>query len=262
MSQGSASGPPLSRTAQSWDPERYARNARFVAELGAPLVELLAPRAGERVLDLGCGDGALSLRIAAGGAEVVGVDASAEQVAAARAAGLDARVCDGQALAFAEEFDAVFSNAALHWMLDPVAAIDGVWRALKPGGRFVGEMGGAGNVAKITAALVAALERRGHDGRAASPWYFPVPEAYRAKLQARGFEVTTIGLIERPTPLPGELEGWLETFAEAFISVLAEDERPAYVSEVKQALETELKDDEGRWWADYVRLRFSAFKPG
>ncbi|MGH7789991.1 MAG: class I SAM-dependent methyltransferase, partial [Candidatus Binatia bacterium] len=147
--------------AQSWDPERYARNARFVAELGAPVVELLAPRAGERVLDLGCGDGALTERLVALGCAVVGVDASPEQIAAARARGLDAHVVPGEGLAFAAEFDAVFSNAALHWMKNADVVIDGVWRALRPGGRFVGECGGAGCVAQIVAALAAALARRG-----------------------------------------------------------------------------------------------------
>lgn len=247
---------------QSWNPERYAKNARFVADLGAPLVDLLAPRPGERILDLGCGDGALSLKIAEAGAEVLGLDFSAEQIAGARALGIDARVGDGQDLQYEADFDAVFSNAALHWMLAPEKAIDGVWRALKPGGRFIGEMGGAGNVAKIMGALTAELDRRGADGKAASPWYFPTPEEYRAKLEARGFTVESIGLIPRPTLLPGELEGWLETFAEAFISVLPPAERAGYVASVKAALAPLLKDDEGRWWADYVRLRFAATKPG
>jgi trans-aconitate methyltransferase len=135
---------------QHWDPARYQRNAGFVAALGQPVVELLAPRSGERILDLGCGDGALT-EVLARDARVTGVDASAEQVGAARARGLDAHVADGTRLGFAAEFDAVFSNAALHWMRDPDAVIDGVWRVLKPGGRFVGECGGAGNVATVRA---------------------------------------------------------------------------------------------------------------
>ena len=251
----------MTRRTQSWDPARYARTARFVSDLGEPVLELLAPRPGERVFDLGCGDGALTEKIAACGCTVVGLDASAEQVEAARGRGLDAAVGDGQRLDFEADFDAVFSNAALHWMLDPDAVIDGVWRALKPRGRFVGEMGGAGNVARIVAALIAALERRGLDGRAAVPWYFPTPEAYREKLETRGFRVESIALIPRPTPLPGAMADWLETFAENFLVKVAAEARPALLAEVSEALRPDLQDGEGRWSADYVRLRFAANKP-
>src|SRR4029450_2755203 len=145
--------------AQSGSPERYEKNARFVSDLGAPVVELLAPRAGERILDLGCGDGALTGKLGARGWGGGAVDGSAEQVEGARRRGLDARVGDGQALAFENEFDAVFSNAALHWMKRADAVIDGVWRALRPGGRFVAECGGHGCVAKIEAGLLGGRAR-------------------------------------------------------------------------------------------------------
>ena len=144
-------------TSQSWDPDAYARNARFVSDLGAPAVELLAPRAGERILDLGCGDGALTNKLVAMGCDVVGVDSSAPQVEAARRLGLDARVADGARLDFDAEFDAVFSNAAIHWMKRADDVIAGVWRALKPGGRFVAEFGGHGCVETIKRALTDAL---------------------------------------------------------------------------------------------------------
>ena len=248
-------------TQQTWDPERYARNARFVAELGAPVVELLAPRAGERILDLGCGDGALTVKLVAMGCEVVGVYASALQIEAARKSGLDARLADGENLPFDGEFDAVFSNAALHWMKNADSVIAGVWRALRPGGRFVAEMGGYGCVAKIKKALIDALNRRGIDGAAAVPWYFPTVEDYSGKLLKGGFKINTIALIPRPTVLPGDVTGWLETFGENFISKLPENERFAYISEVSETLKPLLCDAEGKWVADYVRLRFSATRP-
>jgi SAM-dependent methyltransferase len=245
---------------QTWDPERYARNARFVADLSAPVLELLAPRAGERILDLGCGDGVLTAKLAAMGCDVIGVDASAPQVAAARTLGVVVRVMRGEALEFDGEFDAVFSNAALHWMSDPAKVIAGVHRALKPRGRFVAEFGGHGCVAKIRRALVETLDRRGINGQAADPWYFPTVEEYAQQLQRGGFVVSYIALIPRPTPLPGDVTGWLETFAGSFTSTLPPAEVPAYLAEVREALRPELCDAEGKWTADYVRLRFSANK--
>ena len=245
---------------QTWDPERYARNARFVADLGAPVVELLAPQSGERILDLGCGDGALTEKLVAMGCDVVGVDSSKAQAEAARRRHLDARVMDGERLRFCDEFDAVFSNAALHWMRDPDAVIAGVYRALKPGGHFVGEFGGDGCVQKIRTALVAALNRRGIDGEAAAPWYFATVEDYSARLGNGRFKVTYIALIPRPTPLPGDITGWLETFAESFISKVPPNGRTAYVAEVREALRPQLCDEQGVWIADYTRLRFSATK--
>jgi SAM-dependent methyltransferase len=243
---------------QSWDPDRYAKNARYVSDYGAPVLALLALRAGERVLDLGCGDGALTTQIAAAGAEVIGVDASAEMVAAARRRGLDARVMNGDMLSFAREFDAVFSNAALHWMREPDTVIAGVARALKPRGRFVGEFGGHGCVAAITVALVAVLARRGIDGAAAIPWYFPTVDDYRARLERGGFAAGYIELIPRPTPLPQGMAGFLETFAESFFRPLAPGERDAARAEVIELLRPVLCDDQGRWTADYIRIRFAA----
>jgi len=245
---------------QTWDPERYARNARFVADLGAPVVDLLAPHPGECILDLGCGDGVLTATLASRGCRVIGVDASAPQIDAARKLGLDARVMDGEALGFDGEFDAVFSNAALHWMRNPAKVIGGVHRALRPNGRFVAELGGHGCVAKIQKALIEALGRRGINGEAASPWFFPTVEQYSQLLTKGGFVVNYIALIPRPTPLPGDVASFLETFAESFTATLPLTERPFYIAEVQEDLRPELCDAEGKWTADYVRLRFAASK--
>ncbi|MGH6914384.1 MAG: class I SAM-dependent methyltransferase [Geminicoccales bacterium] len=246
---------------QSWEAVSYARHAGFVSELGAPVLELLHPHPGERILDLGCGDGKLAERLIAAGCEVIGVDAAPDMIEAARAKGVDARLMNGEALAFQAEFDAVFSNAALHWMRDPDSVIQGVRRALGPGGRFVGELGGHGNVAAIIVALVAVLERRGIDGQGAIPWYFPTPEAYAARLEAAGFTVESIALIPRPTPLPTDMAGWLDTFAKSFFARLAPAERQAAHDEVIGLLRPCLCDEQGRWTADYVRLRFAARLP-
>lgn len=258
MSAGSSEA-----SAQHWDPDRYRAQAGFVAELGLPVVELLAPKAGERILDLGCGEGALTAKLVALGCEVVGVDSSPDQIARARAEGLDAQVMDGQALAnepaFAQAFDAVFSNAALHWMKrDPDAVLAGVARALKPGGRFVAEMGGAGNVDRIRRACHAELAARGADPEAVDPWFFPTVEDYRARLEGVGFTVRSIELIPRPTPLPGDVAGWLATFAESFLAALPEGQRADAVAAIRGRLAPDLQGPDGAWTADYVRLRLAA----
>ena len=247
--------------AQTWNPDQYARTARFVADLGLPVVDLLDPQPGERILDLGCGDGALTEKLAALGCQVVGVDSSPAQAAAAQARGLDARVIDAQHLPFEAEFDAVFSNAALHWMRQPEAVITGVWRALEPGGRFVGELGGAGNIALVLEALAAVLARRSVDLQPISPWYFPDENEYRSKLEQAGFVVTSIEQFPRPTPLPGDVGDWLETFAGSFLDLFPGNQRAQVIDELRELLRPRLLNGEGVWVLDYVRLRFAATKP-
>ncbi len=246
---------------QHWDPDRYARNAGFVAELGTPVLELLAPRPGEKILDLGCGDGVLTRQLVEAGADVTGIDSAPEQVAAARARGLVAHVGDGQSLDYDAVFHGILSNAALHWMKNSDAVIAGMWRALRPGGRVAAEMGGAGNVETIRAALIDGLNRLGLDGKAADPWYFPTARAYRAKLERAGFHVSSIEQIRRPTQLPGALAEWLWTFGESFLLRAPEDERARLIDNVVDQARPVLCQPDGTWIADYVRLRFLAVKP-
>jgi len=246
---------------QTWNAQGYQTNAGFVPVLGRPVLELLAPQAGEHILDMGCGDGALTVELVAAGATVVGIDSSPEMIASAREKGLDAHVADAASLALGGAFDAVFSNAVLHWVKDADGAIASAWRALRPGGRFVGEFGGHGNVAAIVTALVAVLDRRGIDARAFHPWFYPTPQAYRARLEKAGFRVDSIALVPRPTPLPTGMAGWLETFANPFLAGLAPADRAPALAQAVKLLRPALCDDEGNWTADYVRLRFAATRP-
>lgn len=243
-----------------WDPQNYAKNARFVSDLGAPLLQWLSPKPKERILDLGCGDGALTEKIAAAGAAIFGIDASLLQAQAARERGIPAAVMDGRRMAFRTEFDAVFSNAALHWIKKPELVVQGVAEALKRGGRFVGELGGKGNVETIRRALHDALRRRSIDPLEVDPWYFPSAEDYERLLRQSGFAVQAIELLPRPTPLPGDIGGWLEVFAQPFTRAVSETARPAFIAEIAAALEPKLRANGREWIADYVRLRFHAVR--
>lgn len=246
---------------QKWIPSKYQRNANFVSELGIPVIELLAPQPQERILDLGCGDGVLTKKLKDLGCQVVGIDSSEQMVAAAQALGLEAYVMSGEELNFKAEFEAVFSNAALHWMTEADRVIARVFTALKPGGRFVGELGGEGNVATVVSAIELSLKKRNLDLNKINPWFFPNQRDYQTRLENAGFIVENITLFERPTPLPQGILGWLEMFAQQFTSQLPIGDRPAFIDEVIETCRPKLCDSQGNWVADYVRLRFLAVKP-
>ncbi len=254
---------PAFSPAQAWSAPGYAINARFVTDLGTPLLDLLDAKLGERILDLGCGDGALTTRIAATGATVVGLDSSPGLVNAARRLGLDARLGDGQRLAevLADEpaFDAILTNAALHWMPDADAVIRGMHHALRSGGRVVGEFGGHGNVAAIVAALHAGLRARALLRPTTFRWFFPTADAYAIRLATQGLVPQAVSLIPRPTPLPTGLAGWLATFAAPFLRDVADPD--ILLAEAETLLAPILRDEAGQWTADYVRLRFTATRP-
>ncbi|MGC2398177.1 MAG: class I SAM-dependent methyltransferase [Acidobacteriaceae bacterium] len=246
---------------QTWDASRYAGNGRFVALMAESLVEALNAQRGERILDLGCGDGFLTQRLAQSGATLVGVDSSPEMIAAAKEKGVDARCVRGEALAFEREFDAVFSNAALHWMNDHDAVLDGVYRALRPGGRFVAECGGQGNIAAIRVALTAVLSARGIPQEQIENNLFFSTADYRALLENHGFQVEEINLIPRPTPLSTGMTAWLDTFRSSVLELLPPAERRSATEEIVGLLKPALCDRQGNWTADYVRLRFQARRP-
>lgn len=242
----------------TWNPASYAKNARFVADLGEPLLALLDGKPGETILDLGCGDGALTEKIMAAGCTVYGCDSSLAQLQAACQRGIQVFVMDGQSPTLKRHFDAVFTNAALHWMKQADKVVEGVANSLKPSGRFVGEFGGQGNVETIRQALHSALRKRGIDPWSVDPWYYAAPEEYTALLRRYGFTVDYIELIPRPTKLPGDIFGWLEVFAQPFSKAVIKSERVTLLDEVRTELEPTLKRSDGSWYADYVRLRFKA----
>jgi trans-aconitate methyltransferase len=243
-----------------WDPNAYDDDHSFVYEYGSDLVDDLEPTADERILDLGCGTGHLTSEIADSGATVVGIDRSVEMIDTARTTYPECTFVRADATAFAPEepFDAVFSNAALHWIDDQDAVLETVRNALRPGGRFVAELGGAGNVRRIADALRAELADRGYD--ADDPWYFPSIGEYAPRLEGHGFEVRSARLFDRPTELEDGEDGlgnWIRMFGEEFFEGVPEEERAAIVGAIEDELRPALFR-EGTWVADYRRLRFVA----
>lgn len=242
-------------------PKRYQAKHHYVTAAGADLVEVLAPQAGERVLDLGCGTGQLSAQIAAAGAEVVGMDRSAEMIAEARAQfpSLSFVVGDARDFSFAEPFNAVFSNAVLHWVQPPEAALGRIAAGLRPGGRFVAELGGARNVATICRGLTDQLVARGVYPQL--PWYFPSLGEYARLVEQAGLRVAHASHFPRPTPLAGEsgLRDWLEMFAETLTEGVPPLLREELLAAVEDAVRPALYGD-GGWCADYWRLRVVAYQ--
>ncbi len=245
---------------QTWNPETYSRDGAFVHELAGGVLEWLAAQPGERILDLGCGDGQLTQRIGAAGASVIGIDSSPAMVSAARARGMKVDQGSAEKLPYPDHvFEAVFSNAALHWVRGQDEMLSQVHRVLCPGGRFVAEMGGHGNIAAIRVAFAAVLSRHGFAGLGERGNYYPTSEAYSRRLERHGFAVDKILLFPRATPLNDSgMTGWLNTFYRGALDALPETLRDTAVEETVALLAPVLRGHDGHWTADYVRLRFIA----
>jgi SAM-dependent methyltransferase len=238
-----------------WNAADYARVGGFVAELGGAALDLLDPRAGERILDVGCGDGTLTKKIVHRGAIVLGIDNSLEMIRAAHANGVDALVVDAGDMHFDSEFDAAFSNAALHWIRDKEAVACGIFRALKSAGRFAGEMGGEGNLKRLREALDEELIIRGYVPPVeASNWYAS-PGEFADVYEAAGFEQVDARLIERPTPIEHGVAEWVTTFRRGWL------DRAGVPDEQRAEIAATVADRVGSNVADYVRLRFIMRKP-
>jgi trans-aconitate methyltransferase len=247
----------------SWDAGLYEAQHAFVWQLGAGLIEILDPKPGERILDVGCGTGQLTHEIAERGADVLGVDASPEMIGQARQnyPRLRFSLQDAVSMTFNGEFDAVFSNAALHWILDSAGAADSMARALRIGGRLVLEMGGRGNIRQIHAAVESAFQEHSSAPLPAPRNHFPSLGEYTSILEAHGFEVRNAVLFDRPTPLEGErgMEEWIKQFCAFYLDELPVHLRQSAVNRAVEQLRPCLYRD-GQWIADYRRLRVSAIK--
>jgi SAM-dependent methyltransferase len=238
-----------------WDAADYARVGAFVAELGGPALDLLDPQPGERILDVGCGEGTLTRKIIERGASVLGIDNSPEMIAAARAAGIDAVLMDAADMPFSAEYDAAFSNATLHWVLEREQAARAIFRALKPGGRFAGEMGGEGNLQMLRDALDEELIIRGYVPPVEATNWYASPEEFAAVYEAAGFDQIDARLIERPTPIEHGVAAWVTTFRKGWLD-------RADVPDAERAqIGAAVADRIGSNIADYVRLRFIMRKP-
>ena len=246
---------PTAASTSKWDAADYARVGGFVAELGVAALDLLDPKPGERILDVGCGEGTLSRKIIERGATVLGVDSSPEMIAAARVKGVDALQLPAEDMQFFAEFDAAFSNATLHWVLQKEQAARAIFRALKGGGRFAGEMGGEGNLKMIREALDEELIIRGYVPPVESSNWYASPDEFAAVYEAAGFRQIDARLIERPTPIEHGVAEWVTTFRRGWL------DRAQVPDNERAEIGAAVADRVGSNVADYVRLRFIMRKP-
>ncbi len=257
----------ISPEAKVWDAPEYQQSHSYIWQYGTDLLGLLDPQPGERILDLGCGTGHLTAEIAKSGAGVVGIDSSGDMVRIAGTNFPDITFIQANArsLSFDEPFDAVFSNAVLHWIKEADEVLDSITNCLKPGGRIVAEMGGKGNIEGVVSALRRALgSTLGHPRAEVDPWYFPTIGEYSRLLEDRGFEVSFASHFSRPTPQQegeGGLRDWIKMFCSDFLSGLDAEVEDRVITLVEEKLRPRMYDGV-RWTVDYRRLRFVAWKVG
>jgi len=242
-----------------WNADNYNKHADFVSNLAFPVVDLLNPQENERILDLGCGDGTLAVEIEKFGTKVVAVDLSESMVEKTKEKSIEAYIMSATELPYENEFNAVFSNAVLHWVKEPETAISKISNALKTNGRFIAEFGGYGNIKYLTDAMQEVFDKNKEYGEFNNPWYFPKDTDYKQMLEANGFEVEYIELIPRPTKID-DITNWLDIFANGIVSHLTEEQQSVFKEEVRGILKPKIYNEKDGWVADYVRLRFKATK--
>ncbi len=245
-----------------WNAALYDNKHSFVSQYGEALIDWLQPSAGEAILDLGCGTGKLANDIAGFGTTVTGIDASAEMIEKAKVSypTLKFFVKDATDFSFGEKFDAVFSNATLHWISDQPSTLKNVWNCLKPGGRFVFEMGGQHNVRSLVESLQRASKEEGITEQT-DHWYFPSVATYATLLENQGFSIQQSLYFQRDTKLDGEdgMKNWFNMFASFFFKHLPAATTEKIIDRAVESLRpTHYRD--GSWYADYVRLRMRAVK--
>ena len=247
------------KESNNWNAQKYHKHADFVSNMAMPVVDLLAPKRDEKILDLGCGEGTLAQEIKKYGCEVIGVDLSADMVSKTKTKGIEAYVMGATDLAFEGEFDAVFSNAVLHWVKDAPSSIKQVHKALKSEGRFVAEFGGYENIKSLIDAMQLVFDKHPEYGEFENPWYFPKEDEYKRVLEKNGFRVEYIETLQRPTPID-DIKNWLSIFANGISSKIPQDKKENFKNEVRELLKEKLYTQKDGWVVDYVRLRFKAVK--
>jgi len=248
----------LSNT-NKWNADKYKKHADFVSNLAFPVIELLNPKENEKILDLGCGDGTLAVEIEKFNAQVIAVDLSESMVAKTQERGIPAYVMSATELTFKNKFDAVFSNAVLHWIKDADTSIKKIYRSLKPKGRFIAEFGGYGNIKFLTDAMQKVFNQHKEFGTFNNPWNFPKDSDYKQLLEDNGFNIEYIELIPRPTKID-DISNWLDIFANGIISHLTQEQQSVFKQEVREILKPKIYSERDGWVADYVRLRLKAYK--